>query len=277
MGKGHKSEPSEWRAVAGTYTDYKEVGSRTWEVKHPEEEENRLHNNHKVHYFHLQPSKTSRDDSLFHNKGEFIGSRIRRNDAQDETNHPYYYQDESMNIRSVEKDNNNCAPAEAATMSVSRHSSRKNKGFGMTPFWMSLTVSLVVTTLILLTSNVGLVSSCNEAVCASIVSKCTLTQACKCELKNCTCCRECFECLTYLYDECCSCVELCPRPNISHHVQMHSQVGDLKEPIDELFKALTEEKDIQGRWATFTYPIDIDQSWFMPKPEAASSANVYSK
>lgn len=58
---------------------------------------------------------------------------------------------------------------------------------------------------------------------------------------------------------------------------MNSQVGDLKEPIEDLFKALTEEKDIQGRWATFTYPIDIDQSWFMPKPETASSANVYSK
>lgn len=48
--------------------------------------------------------------------------------------------------------------------------------------------------------------ACNEAVCASIVSKCTLTQACRCELKNCTCCKECFDCLTYLYDECCSCV-----------------------------------------------------------------------
>lgn len=47
---------------------------------------------------------------------------------------------------------------------------------------------------------------CNEAVCASIVSKCTLTQACKCTLTNCTCCRECFDCLTYLYDECCSCL-----------------------------------------------------------------------
>ncbi|ODM94736.1 Protein twisted gastrulation [Orchesella cincta] len=271
MGKGHKSDPSEWRAVAGTYTDYKEVGNRTWEVKHPEEEEeeNRLHNNHKQ-------STTSRDDSLFHNKEDSM-SRIQRNDAQDETNHPYYYQDESMNIRSVEKDNNNCAPAEAVKMPTNRYSSRRGGGFGigLSTFWMSITVSFVVTTLILLTSNVGLVSSCNEAVCASIVSKCTLTQACKCELKNCTCCKECFDCLTYLYDECCSCVELCPRPNISHHVQMHSQVGDLKEPIDELFRALTEEKDIQGRWATFTYPIDIDQSWFMPKPEAASSANVY--
>lgn len=49
-------------------------------------------------------------------------------------------------------------------------------------------------------------SACNEAVCASIVSKCMLTQSCKCELRNCTCCKECFNCLDYLYAECCSCV-----------------------------------------------------------------------
>lgn len=50
------------------------------------------------------------------------------------------------------------------------------------------------------------VYGCNEAVCASIVSKCMLTQSCKCELRNCTCCKECFSCLDYLYAECCSCV-----------------------------------------------------------------------
>lgn len=50
------------------------------------------------------------------------------------------------------------------------------------------------------------VESCNEAVCGSIVSKCLLTQSCKCDLKNCTCCKECFNCLSHLYSECCSCV-----------------------------------------------------------------------
>lgn len=53
------------------------------------------------------------------------------------------------------------------------------------------------------------VQGCNEAVCASIVSKCMLTQSCKCELRNCTCCKECFSCLDYLYAECCSCVGEC--------------------------------------------------------------------
>lgn len=59
---------------------------------------------------------------------------------------------------------------------------------------------------------------------------------------------------------------------------MHSQVGDLKEPMPDLFNILTEETDIQGRWTTFTFPIDIDQSWFQPKAENPSmSTNVYSK
>lgn len=48
--------------------------------------------------------------------------------------------------------------------------------------------------------------SCNEQVCASMVSKCMLTQSCKCDLKNCSCCKDCFNCLSYLYTECCSCV-----------------------------------------------------------------------
>ncbi|CAG0879597.1 unnamed protein product [Darwinula stevensoni] len=48
--------------------------------------------------------------------------------------------------------------------------------------------------------------ACNEAVCASIVSKCMLTQSCKCNLQNCSCCKDCFQCLANLFDECCSCV-----------------------------------------------------------------------
>lgn len=50
------------------------------------------------------------------------------------------------------------------------------------------------------------VEACNEAVCLSIVSKCLLTQSCKCDLKKCTCCKDCFTCLGTLYAECCSCV-----------------------------------------------------------------------
>lgn len=66
------------------------------------------------------------------------------------------------------------------------------------------TLLLVACSSIILISN--LAESCNEAVCASVVSKCMLTQSCKCDLKNCSCCQECFQCLSYLYNECCSCV-----------------------------------------------------------------------
>lgn len=65
-------------------------------------------------------------------------------------------------------------------------------------------LSLVSALLMLI--SVHLSYSCNEQVCASIVSKCMLTQSCKCDLKNCSCCSECFKCLSHLSTECCSCV-----------------------------------------------------------------------
>lgn len=70
--------------------------------------------------------------------------------------------------------------------------------------WRSLTVGTIV--LLAIVCFYGTVESCNEVVCASIVSKCMLTQSCKCELKNCSCCKECLKCLGKNYEECCSCV-----------------------------------------------------------------------
>lgn len=70
---------------------------------------------------------------------------------------------------------------------------------------------------------VPIVYACNEAICASVVSKCMLTQSCKCDLKDCSCCKDCFNCLSYLYSECCSCVgKYSPFLNIivyDHHTQ----------------------------------------------------------
>merc|ERR1711994_263699 len=75
-----------------------------------------------------------------------------------------------------------------------------------------------------------------EAVCASIVSKCMLLQSCKCELHpDCTCCKKCFECLDYLYSECCSCVDMCPKPNVTiHELSRKSHVEDLEDNIPTL-------------------------------------------
>ncbi|KAG0725510.1 Protein twisted gastrulation [Chionoecetes opilio] len=103
---------------------------------------------------------------------------------------------------------------------------------------------------------------CNEVVCASMVSKCMLTQACKCDLtkspdNNCTCCRDCAKCLGYLYTECCSCLGMCePRAQVLDRTD--SQVGDLPESFPQLFQALTGEKDPMLRWTSMTFPIDVD-------------------
>lgn len=105
--------------------------------------------------------------------------------------------------------------------------------------------------------------SCNEALCASVVSKCMLTQSCKCELKNCICCKDCFNCLDYLYAECCSCVEMCPKANNSDNQLNHkSHVEDLLEPMQELFMVLTEAPDSLQRWTSFTYPAHKGVSFF---------------
>jgi len=74
--------------------------------------------------------------------------------------------------------------------------------------WRSLTIGAFL--LLGVVCFYGMVESCNEVVCASIVSKCMLTQSCKCELKNCSCCKECLKCLgKKYYEECCSCVGKC--------------------------------------------------------------------
>ncbi|XP_022201068.1 protein twisted gastrulation [Nilaparvata lugens] len=114
----------------------------------------------------------------------------------------------------------------------------------------------------------GPTEACNEAVCASIVSKCMITQSCKCDLKNCSCCKACFSCLSYLYSECCSCVDMCPKPNNTRNaLSKKSHVEDLPEAIPNLFQVLTAEPDSQQRWLTFTFPVDFDINIFRPKFE----------
>ncbi|CAB0005119.1 unnamed protein product [Nesidiocoris tenuis] len=82
-----------------------------------------------------------------------------------------------------------------------RSTNRSGGAFLVNVFLLSLSMFFLA---VCLTTTVD---ACNEAVCASIVSKCMITQSCKCDLKNCSCCKECFNCLNHLYSECCSCVE----------------------------------------------------------------------
>lgn len=133
-----------------------------------------------------------------------------------------------------------------------------------------------------------LVVSCNEQVCASMVSKCMLTASCKCDLKNCSCCKECYNCLSYLYSECCSCVglnsspnvnrkflkikyslfrstDMCPKPNGTRNaLSKKSHVEEL-EAIPGLFKALTDVADEEEKWSTFSFPVDFDAALYGAK------------
>ncbi|XP_014672219.1 PREDICTED: twisted gastrulation protein homolog 1-A-like isoform X2 [Priapulus caudatus] len=107
---------------------------------------------------------------------------------------------------------------------------------------------------------------CNEAVCASVVSKCMLLKSCECNMKvNCTCCRDCYKCLHDLYTECCSCVGMCPNEaKVIDRLSKKSSVEDLNEPIPDLFNVLTEEADHLLRWVSMNFPQHEDLAVFQP-------------
>ncbi|CAG9124022.1 hypothetical protein JYU34_014323 [Plutella xylostella] len=112
---------------------------------------------------------------------------------------------------------------------------------------------------------VPLVYACNEAICASVVSKCMLTQSCKCDLKDCSCCKDCFNCLSYLYSECCSCVDMCPKPNDTKtELSKSSYVEELGDGVPGLFSALTSDPDPKERWLSITYPVDHNLLMYRP-------------
>lgn len=111
------------------------------------------------------------------------------------------------------------------------------------------------------------VNGCNEAVCGSVVSKCLLTKSCDCDrTEDCSCCKSCFNCLSDLYTECCSCVDMCPQINETENtLSTQSHVEDFKENVDALFQVLTEYPD--DRWSSLTFPMDIDISMYSTKKE----------
>ena len=71
-----------------------------------------------------------------------------------------------------------------------------------------------------------------------------LHQSCKCDLQpDCTCCKQCFECLDYLYSECCSCVDMCPKPNVTiHELSRMSHREPLEGSIPTLFQVRQRQK-----------------------------------
>ncbi|XP_076059894.1 protein twisted gastrulation-like [Oratosquilla oratoria] len=122
-------------------------------------------------------------------------------------------------------------------------------------------VYVIAVTVVLLAFHITFSSGCNEAVCASQVSKCMLTQSCNCDLQalkkvdNYTC-ADCAKCLAHLYFECCSCVGMCKPPAIKKHPR-DSQVGETEAGYQELFELMTKDKHLELHWTSFTFPIDI--------------------
>ena len=109
-----------------------------------------------------------------------------------------------------------------------------------------------------------LAASCNEAVCAPIVSKCTLMKSCDClgdqeesDAEDCECCQGCVACfeneLESLFSECCSCVEgLCPERNVTEEARP-DDIFEFAEPDPKIWKEV-----VRGgfpEWETFFLPV----------------------
>jgi len=60
-------------------------------------------------------------------------------------------------------------------------------------------------------------------------------------------------------------LDMCPKPNITtNELSRKSHVEDLWDSVVNLFTALVSEPDIQQRWESLTYPIDLDIEMFKP-------------
>ncbi|KAG5873607.1 hypothetical protein JTB14_007381 [Gonioctena quinquepunctata] len=109
---------------------------------------------------------------------------------------------------------------------------------------------------------------CNEALCGPVVSKCLLTQSCKCDLKqNETCILLCFNCLGALYTECCNCLDMCPK-TIDELAELNRQsyVEDLMYPVPQLFEVLVEKPELQDTLKGWT------SEKFLNKPISKNTA-----
>lgn len=121
--------------------------------------------------------------------------------------------------------------------------------------------------------------ACNEAVCASLVSKCMLLKSCECNMldkNNCTCCKDCHRCLAKLYTECCSCVGMCENKSPKYNNLKTSSVEELENPIPGLFRVLTEEPDPTLSFTTYTYPAHLDLLYFKPRGSDDFGLNLQS-
>ena len=114
-----------------------------------------------------------------------------------------------------------------------------------------------------------LASACNEAVCASIASKCILLKSCECneegmgEAAKAECLTKCRGCLDDLYAECCTCFEICQTRNVTEAIP-ESAVFEFKNPDPPLWNGLMGDGNDgggdMGMWKKYNYPVDIHRS-----------------
>lgn len=116
---------------------------------------------------------------------------------------------------------------------------------------------------------------CPVTRCASTVSKCLITDACRCRPPtppdtDCPCCVRCARCLGSLFSQCCGCVDMCALVNDTAtataedvagkagglRLTRDSQTSDVRAPVPGLFAAVIERED--AGWTTLSYPVGAD-------------------
>lgn len=99
---------------------------------------------------------------------------------------------------------------------------------------------------------------CDES-CGPQVSKCMLLQACNCVINtprnNCSCCKNCTQCLGNMYADCCACVGLC-KTSSGSVLSWNSEVEDFELPLDT--ENIFEERIAfmpGANWASYSFPV----------------------
>lgn len=129
---------------------------------------------------------------------------------------------------------------------------------------MNRSTFIVLTTLFFMIIATSASLACNQQLCSGVVPYCRLSGHCDCDVESCSCCQICFACLGDMYNECCSCFDLCriddSQPN---SLLQESQIGDL-DPMPSLFDSLTNTDD-SNYWTIYKFPVDEDLPVFDAK------------
>jgi len=217
------------------------------------------------------------NDSFYHNvEATFISNLIDRKQNEDLYSSAHTRVSPVPNTFSTSINEDKALilsePKSSKTIQSSRKGNSRKSSFNKLITNPPLCCNMLLITFftLFLLSSIELTNACNEAVCASIVSKCTLLKSCECEITEdgCPCCKTCFMCLDYLQTDCCSCVGLCPRPNNTAIAPpQKSKVMDFPDGgIPSLWNAIFPDDgdDANNRWTSYKYPEDKIASELTP-------------